>query len=174
VSFFAAGVREARVSWVADAEYFPVASRLIARARYRALCSVFIVDPDVDHDPALRVDSLLFELECARWRGGEARLLIGGSHDNLEIARACFAAVASAKLHRVPARWLTRRAVRGSHAKLVIVDSTVLTGSHNWSGGAMDGQVQDSVLVESAPLAARLARVFAGQWARADGKGATA
>jgi phosphatidylserine/phosphatidylglycerophosphate/cardiolipin synthase-like enzyme len=53
--------------------------------------------------------------------------------------------------------------------KLVVADDHVLTGSHNWSGGAFEGQVQDSVMVTSPDLAAYLSAVFETQWSAAAG-----
>lgn len=86
----------------------------------------------------------------------------------MAIAEASEAARARALDLGVPCRWLTSVPVRGSHAKLVVCDERVLLGSHNWSAGAFDGQVQDSVLVESADLAAHLAPTFERDWARGE------
>jgi len=94
----------------------------------------------------------------------------GGEVDQpaLEIAQTAFTAVRLARQHHVPARWLSRvGGTRGSHVKLVVADDNVLIGSHNWSGGAFSGQIQDSTVVTSAPLAARLASFFSSQWSRA-------
>ena len=167
MSAAALGVDQAEVVWVHDGDYHAVASAMIAHASCRVLASVFIVDADTERDTDLKVESLLYEMGCAAWRGTDARLLVGGSHQNLDIARASFTALATARLHGLDARWLTRRAQRGSHAKLLITDDSVLTGSHNWSGGAMTGQTQDSLRVQSPALAAWLAAWFERQWALA-------
>ena len=168
MTLVATGVKDARVVLVPDAEYASIAGAILQRAWHRALCSIFIVDADPARDPDLRVESLLYELECCVWRGVDTRLLIGGSHENLEIAQTAFTAVRLARQHHVPARWLSRvGGTRGSHVKLVVADDNVLIGSHNWSGGAFSGQIQDSTVVTSAPLAARLASFFSSQWSRA-------
>jgi phosphatidylserine/phosphatidylglycerophosphate/cardiolipin synthase-like enzyme len=171
VSLVATGVADGRVALAADADYYSVAATLLRSAWDRALCSIFIVDGDPDRDRALRVDSLLYELECCAWRGADTRLLVGGSHQNLKIAQTAFTAVRLSRLHDLRARWLTRDASnRGSHIKLVVADDTILAGSHNWSGGAFSGdQIQDSVVVQSPALAARLASFFESQWSRGAG-----
>jgi phospholipase D-like protein len=162
------GVRDARVSLAADANYFNIVQSLLRSSWQRALCTLFIVDADPDRDPNLLVSTVLYELECCAWRGVDTRLLVGGSHENLEIAQTAFTAIRLARQYHVPARWLTRHAEnRGSHLKLVIADDRVLVGSHNWSGGAFTDQIQDSVLITSPPLAARLASFFESQWTRA-------
>lgn len=162
------GVADARVALAADADYYDYSLALLRSAWDRALCSIFIVDGDPNRDVSLQVDSLLYELECCVWRGADTRLLIGGSHENLEIAQTAFTAIRLARLHNVPARWLTRDSLnRGSHVKLVVADDAILVGSHNWSGGALSGrQIQDSVVVRSPALAARLASFFESQWSR--------
>lgn len=161
------GINQTEIGHVSDAAYATITRRAIDASVNRCLCSVFIVDTNTDRDPELAVDELLLALQAARWRGVDARLMIGGSHDNLAIAQACFAALSVAELHEVPARWLTREAKRGSHVKMVVADDVVVTGSHNWSGGALTGQIQDSVAVRSPQLAARCASLFGWQWQRA-------
>ena len=74
------------VRLVADAEYLPTLRSLVASASWRLLCSVFIVDLAPARDPALVVDSVLLDLQEARWRGVDVRLVIGGSRTNFEIA----------------------------------------------------------------------------------------
>ncbi len=162
------GTAQARVGHLSDAAYFAAAKQAINTATQRCLVSIFIVDPNPERDENLLVDDLLLALEGAQWRGVDTRLLVGGSHDNLAIAEACFATLSIAQLHNIPARWLTRVAGRGSHVKMLVADNLVITGSHNWSGGAFSGQIQDSVIVESAPLAIRCASLFGWQWQRAD------
>jgi hypothetical protein len=165
------GVRNAQLCLAADADYFRIAQNLLRRSWQRALCSLFIVDADPDRDSRLLVSTLLYELECCVWRGVDTRLVVGGSHDNLEIAQTAFTAIRLAHQYHVPARWLTRHAKkRGSHLKLVVADDRVLIGSHNWSGGAFTDQIQDSVLITSPALAARLASFFESQWTRAKDK----
>lgn len=162
------GVRDARLYLAADAHYFQIAQRLLRSSWQRALCSLFIVDADPDRDSKLLVSTMLYELECCAWRGVDTRLVVGGSHENLEIAQTAFTAIRLARQYHVPARWMTRRAKkRGTHLKLIVADDHVLLGSHNWSGGAFTDQIQDSVVISSPALAARLASFFESQWTRA-------
>jgi phosphatidylserine/phosphatidylglycerophosphate/cardiolipin synthase-like enzyme len=163
----AIGVEGAQVRLVADGAYYQEARRLMTAARSRLLCSLFIVDLATDRDPEQKVNSLLYELSAARWRGVDARLLVGGSRDNVDIAELGLSAVLRAAQVGLPCRLLAVQDVRGSHVKLVIADDWVLTGSHNWSGGAFTGQLQDSVLVRSADLAAYLGVAFERGWRRA-------
>jgi phosphatidylserine/phosphatidylglycerophosphate/cardiolipin synthase-like enzyme len=160
-------VPDARVSAVPDEQYGPVCRDLIRAARRRCLCSVFIVDTWPWRDNDLVIDALLIDLASTAWRGADVRLLIGGSRSNLQLAEVAAAARARARELGIACRWLTSvPGRRGSHVKLVIADDDVLTGSHNWSSGAFEGQTQDSVHVRSAALAAYLADTFEQQWRR--------
>ena len=169
-SLLALGVSPAKVALVPDSSYYDTILSLASRAAQRLLCSVFIVDITLTADRGLHIDTLLEHLACAAWRGADTRLLIGGSRDNIALAEAADAARARALAHGIPSRWLTSSTVRGSHAKLVVADDTILTGSHNWSPGALSGnrQTQDSVLVDSRDLAALSAMRFEEQWLRAE------
>jgi phosphatidylserine/phosphatidylglycerophosphate/cardiolipin synthase-like enzyme len=161
------GVSGGRASLVPDQTYQPTLVSLVDGAVRRCLCSVFIVDVSPLRDRSLRVDALLQALGAARWRGVDVRLVIGGSRGNLDIAETADVARARARELGVPCRWATSARRRGTHAKLAVVDDFVLTGSHNWSGGAFRDQVQDSVLVASTDLAAYLTSLFEQQWTEA-------
>jgi phosphatidylserine/phosphatidylglycerophosphate/cardiolipin synthase-like enzyme len=163
----AVGVRGGAARLVSDEAYLPELRALVDNARLTCLCSVFIVDLSPRRSGRLLVDALLGDLASARWRGVDARLLIGGSRDNIEIAETADLARARALSLGVPTRWATSRPVRGTHAKLVLVDDYVLTGSHNWSIGAFSDQTQDSVLVSSKDLALYLGAEFERAWAGA-------
>lgn len=164
------GLPTARVALVTDGNYGDIFLGVAASARRRLLCSVFIVDVTPTIERAVPIDGFLATIAEAVWRGLDARLLIGGSRDNIALAEAAEAGRARARALGIPVRWLTSYNVRGSHAKLVVADDEVLTGSHNWSAGAVSGtrQTQDSVLVRSPELAALLAARFEGQWLRAE------
>lgn len=161
------GVLGGRATLVPDQTYEPALRALVEGTVRRCLCSVFIVDVSPLRDRTLRVDALLGALAAARWRGVDVRLLIGGSRGNLDIAETADAARARARELDLPCRWATSKPGRGTHVKLVVADDRVLTGSHNWSGGAFQEQVQDSVLVASPDLAAYLTAVFEAQWSAA-------
>ena len=166
--FYSARVGPAEIRLVPDASYLSELLRLFRDARERVWCSLFLVDLDPHVDAEVRVANLLRELALAHWRGIDVRLLIGGSRSNLDIAMAAATSFAVASRLRIPARGLGVLGKRGSHVKLVVADDWVLTGSHNWSFGAFTGQVQDSVAVRSADLAAYGANYILAQWRRAD------
>jgi len=162
------GVMPARVRLSPDSDYPLTLRALIEKSTRYCLCSLFIVDLLPAGDPDLLVHEVFRTLQGALWRGVDTRLLIGGSRTNLDIAERSVTARSWAEEHGIPVRWLTAQAVRGSHVKLVVADDYVLTGSHNWSGGAFTDQTQDSVLVQSAALATRFVHLFDGQWLRAE------
>lgn len=162
------GVRSTKVALVSDGEYYVTLRGLIAQASTCCYASVFIVDLNAHHDPDARVLRLLQALQGAGWRGVDVRLLIGGSQSNLAIDEASHIARHVALSLGIDCRLLSGdEDRRGSHAKVVTVDDIVLSGSHNWSSGAFSGQVQDSLLVESRPLAAYMRAAFEEQWSRA-------
>ena len=162
------GVEGVRARIVSDTQYGPALISLIRAAFHRCWCSVFIVDPSPARDHDLMVYGILTELARCRWRGADVRLLIGGSRTNFQIAEVSDTARALAGQLRLPCRWLSSQNVRSSHVKMVLADDFALTGSHNWSGGALGGQSQDSVIVESPAMVAYLCSLFEAQWARAE------
>lgn len=159
-----ANLFDVSLSRVSDGDYFRVALELIRASRRRCLVDMFIVDYDLRHDPMARLDQLMIELAAAEWRGVEVKLLVGGSRKNGPILEAALLAVARAQQLGLEARLAAGREGNDSHAKLVIADDSVLSGSHNWSRGAFAGQVQDSVWFEHEAMSASLADYFSQQW----------
>jgi hypothetical protein len=163
------GAAGSKVALVSDGSYAKVVRNLIAASRHVCFCNLFIVDIRPHSKDDLSVYSLLLDLACAKWRGIDVRLLIGGSRSNLDMALAAELARMAAGATKVPCRWLTSHRTRGSHSKWVVADDWVLIGSHNWSSGAFAGQTQDSVLVRSDAIAAYLCSKFETVWQRAKG-----
>lgn len=157
----------AQIIPVPDQDYGPQVRRLIRSARERVWCSLFIVEINPDLDPHFKVPAVLRDLAAARWRGVDTRLIVSGSRTTLLIAEAVAGALRIARDMGIPARTFGLPGQRGSHMKMVIADDAVLTGSHNWSPGALQGQVQDSLLLHSPDLAAYLSNLFLEQWRRA-------
>jgi phosphatidylserine/phosphatidylglycerophosphate/cardiolipin synthase-like enzyme len=169
VSVFKVGTTSAGVRFVPDDEYYPIARHLITQAHRTCLVSMFIIDlKSGQFDRDAKVFQLLKLVREASWRGAAAKVLIGGSRSNLLLAEVAeIARYVSLELG-IACRWLTSQDVRGSHAKLVLSDQRILTGSHNWSAEAFTNQTQDSVLIDSPALSAYLASYFESQWRRAE------
>lgn len=158
------GVADARAALVSDEQYGVAVRDLVRGCVHRCLASLFIVDPTPANDGDLVVDALLHDLAGAQWRGADVRLLIGGSRENGRIRDATLLGRARAQQLGVEARLLAARDQRSDHTKVVVVDDTVLVGSHNWSAGALTGQTQDSVLIQDRNLAAYFTHRFESRW----------
>lgn len=165
---YSASVGSCEARLVPDSAYAAEVLRLFHGARERLWCSLFLIDVDPQFDRELVIATLLRELAAVQWRGVDVRLLIGGSRSNVDIALAAASALAIASRLRLAARGLGRAGERGSHMKVVVADDWVLTGSHNWSVGAFTDEVQDSVCVHSADLAAYCANAILAQWRRGE------
>ena len=153
---------------LSDGDYAAFALHAFKSARLRILASVFIIDPRVGDAPEPQVYNLLQACRDAMLRGADVRILIGGSRSNHEIAASAQTAWDLCRALELNAYWLTATETRGSHSKVVVADDTVITGSHNWSAGAFGGQSQESIAIHSPDLAAVCARIFEGQWIRAN------
>ena len=164
------GVSNVSCALVSDQSYADIVSGLIRSAEHYCLCCLFIVDPDPMDDFELRVDRVLLDLAGASWRGVETRLLIGGSRENWRIRDATFVAHKRAQHYGIQSRLMAPNfEQRSIHDKWLVVDQDVLLGSHNWSGGALNGQVQDSVLMRNKDLAAYFVHRFEQRWPLAVG-----
>ncbi|MET4638020.1 phospholipase D-like domain-containing protein [Mycetocola sp. 2940] len=149
---------------VADEEYPLRVREMLGGAGQRCLVSMFIVDAGSRSEA---VNDIVLALEAALWRGLDVRIVLGGSRTNQRIAEATAGAAQVFHDRSIPVRWLAAQPRRGSHAKLVIADDSVLVGSHNWSAGAFSGQHQDSVRFDSPALASYFTAHFNAQWIRA-------
>jgi phosphatidylserine/phosphatidylglycerophosphate/cardiolipin synthase-like enzyme len=163
------GVLATRVAGVPDDQYHPAVRHVVEASRSCLYASVFIVDTNAHDDPDARILELLRLLKETAWRGVDVRLLIGSSQRNIAIGEACHVAWALATELGVSCRIIASGGNPGSHLKVVLNEGAVLTGSHNWSLGAMTGkQVQDSVLVHSPALSSYLRESFLVQWRLAE------
>lgn len=151
---------------LSDGKYLPFVLQTLGASTNRFLASIFIIDPRVGHSPEPHVYNLLIACRDAMGRGADVRILIGGSRSNHEIGASAQLAWDLCRALGLDARWLTSMDTRGSHMKLVVADDTVIVGSHNWSGGAFNGQIQESIAIRSPSLAAICARTFENQWTR--------
>jgi phosphatidylserine/phosphatidylglycerophosphate/cardiolipin synthase-like enzyme len=148
---------------IPDAEYLGFVRRLFSDAKRLCFASLFLVGESPWRAREFVMDGLLLALVEARWRGVDARLLVGGSRSSPAMIQMAEAARKRARVLRVPCRWLTNIPKLAGHAKVVIADSHVLVGSHNWTNGGVDAQ-SDSVCVASTSLALRLEKRFEQQW----------
>jgi phosphatidylserine/phosphatidylglycerophosphate/cardiolipin synthase-like enzyme len=152
-----------------DEHYRDVLRYTIQSSMRRCLCTVFIIDLKARCTTNC-VAEVIDDLEEAQWRGVDVRVLIGGSRSTFAIAEAAAVAIAQLTARGLPCHWLTStRGERGSHAKIVVADETVLLGSHNWSPGAFLQQTQDSVRLVSPPLAEYFAGEFERRWSAVHG-----
>lgn len=155
---------DVQVRPIVDGEYFALARDLIQGTTRFALCSLFIVDHGERGHAFEAVDHLLTELASANWRGVDTRLVIGGSRENHRIRSSALLATARAKELGISTRLASALRHVNTHMKLMIVDDRALIGSHNWASGMLGGQIQDSILVESAELASGLIALFQSHW----------
>ena len=148
---------------IPDAEYLAFVRRLFSDAKQRCFASLFLVGEGSWRAREFDMDGLLLALVEARWRGVDARLLVGGARTSPAMIQMAEAARKRARVLRVPCRWLTSIPKVAGHAKVVIADNHVLVGSHNWTDGGFNGK-SDSVCVASTSLAHRLEKRFEQQW----------
>jgi phosphatidylserine/phosphatidylglycerophosphate/cardiolipin synthase-like enzyme len=154
---------------IPDQDYLGFIERLFASAERRCLASLFVVGAAPWRDRQALAEGLLRELAEARWRGVDARLLVGGSPDNTMGAELAREAERRANVLRVPCRWLTRTPQLANHARVVVADDHVLVGTHGWLERAAAEQAKDSVCVTSTSLARQLTDRFNNQWRTAVG-----
>jgi hypothetical protein len=149
---------------IPDRDYLGFIERLFASAERRCLASLFVVGSAPWGDRRALMEGLLRELAEARWRGIDARLLVGGSPENVMSAELAREAERRANVLRVPCRWLTRTPQLANHARVVIADDHVLVGTHGWLERTATDGAKDSVCVTSTSLARQLADRFNTQW----------
>ena len=157
--------RNIKLKPIVDGAYFAETIGIIHRSQKRCLCSIFIIDHDLENDKQQLVDQLLLALSAASWRGVDTRLIIGGSRSNPSIQETSLMAWERAKDLGIAVRLVAASKENDSHVKLVVADHAVVNGSHNWSSSLSGEQIQDSVVVESPALANYLCHYFEKQWA---------
>ncbi len=154
---------------IPDRDYLGFVERLFASATRRCLASVFVVGSAPWRDRAALLEGLMMALGEARWRGVDARILVGGSPDNPMTAEMAATAERRAGVLRVPCRWLTRTPQLANHARVVVADDHVVVATHGWLERAPTAAASESVCVTSMSLARQLTNRFADQWSTAAG-----
>jgi len=153
---------------LAARDHLPHLLRLIGQADQRVLAAVFIIDPRPEDDREGSVKLVLDTLAMAKWRGLDVRVLAGGSNRTPAIELADRVARRYLESRGVPCRRFA--GVRGEtslHSKYVIVDDTIVVGSHNWTHRALRLENELSVAVTSPELAHVLTGHFEWDWTRA-------
>ncbi len=154
-----------------DRDLLPYLLRLIDKSTRVVAATVFIVDPRPETDPGARVPLLLDALARARWRGVDARLLVGASRETPGIELANRVARAYAERIGVPCRqYVPGRGTKSLHAKYLVADDQVVVGSHNWSHQSLQLDSELSVAVRSPDLATALGERFLQDWNRSGGQ----
>ncbi len=155
-----------------DGDYLLALHAQLQRARSSVDASLFLADVRPAQDAHRSVRGLLHALGEAAWRGVRVRVLLSPFQSDspaLDINR-----VAQRFLHArgVPVRTFRPqpKSQRDSlHTKLLVFDQRLcITGSHNWTQGALNQNLETSVLVESTDLAQHLGAVFEQQWLRGE------
>lgn len=151
-------------------DLLPFVVGLVGAAHRRVLAAVFIIDPRPEEDPDGTVRLVLDSLARARWRGLDVRVLVGGSARTPAIELAGRVARRYLEAAGVPCRQFVGKTGETSfHSKYLIVDDTVVVGSHNWTRRALLTDNELSLALTSPALAAALRFDFDQDWRRSDG-----
>jgi phosphatidylserine/phosphatidylglycerophosphate/cardiolipin synthase-like enzyme len=157
-----------RVVPMAGRDYLPYLLALINGARERVLATIFIIDPRPETDLGANVNLLLETLARARWRGVDVRVITGSSRQTPAIELADRVGRRRLEDLGVPCRPFATVGSSGSlHSKCLVVDDTVVVGSHNWSHQALQIDDELSLAVHSRDLSQGLGLIFEREWNRA-------
>lgn len=131
--------------------------RLVAGARTRVWCAVYVVRPDGDGP----VQGLLDALAAAAARGVDVRICLDAGPDPVTGAEEDKNQAAAAWLAAHGVRVVRDEAKVTTHAKVVVVDGRwMMAGSHNWTRAAMTTNREISLLVDDPAAAAAAERVL--------------
>lgn len=162
----------ATVGGLSGQDYLPRLMAAITRARRSVRVIQYILDTRTGSDPTHAVGHLLRCLALARARGVDVAVLL---HDYGTVDR-------PAAGNRAGAMFLARRGVpvrlfaprpgeqrQVLHAKTVLIDGRLaILGTQNWSAGALTENAENTLTIESEPLARQLGLYFDGMWDRAE------
>lgn len=155
-----------QVSALRNTDYFYFLLDAVRNSEDRIWAAVFSINLSFLADSNLRVRDLAKELIAAQTRGVDVRVLLSGERVEYNSFRVA---------NEMSADYLTSRGIevrnygsadkRKSHAKYVVIDeSWVLLGSHNWSPRSFALGHDDSVALRSAELNERMGRAFIADW----------
>jgi phosphatidylserine/phosphatidylglycerophosphate/cardiolipin synthase-like enzyme len=156
----------ARATRISDGAYSDVVLAGIETARRRVWVSVFIFDVRPSRDPEGRALELAGALIDRHRMGVDVRVLMVGDVTTPDIAVANIATGLLLDEQGVRQRRLFDSgdaALRGSHAKFVVIDDLAIAGSHNWADDAFRLNIEDSVLLAGEPVE-QLAGEFLRLW----------
>ena len=159
--FYRAGI----TGLLSNSDYYDFLIHKIRNARKSILAAVFIVNTRKSDDKERKVLALLKELINAKWRGVDAKLVLGSSDQAPVISIA----------NEITFQYLTNRdfpvryaQVEGKslHSKYLIIDKElIILGSHNWTHNAFFLSREDSVFCYSKDGAVKLTKEFYYLWA---------
>lgn len=164
IPFFAAD----SVQVLHDEDYLWFLHEQIQAARRSIEVSMFVADVRPERDVFRMVRGLLHALAEAQWRGVQVRVLLSPFVSDvppLDVNRVAhrFLIARGAHVRRYRSQEQSRR--EALHSKVVIFDRRVcVTGSHNWTNGALGQNLETSVAVTSEDLAQRMGATFENHW----------
>lgn len=152
---------------VAPREYADLVHASVEGAVHRVWVCMFLYDLRPGRDVHGAVLDLTMALVRRRQLGVDARVVLSGQVETVDIAVANMATGLLLGDYRVPHRGVFggyRDGRRGMHTKFVICDDVAVVGSQNWTDDAFFDNVEDAVLLTGSPvnlLAAEFARLWA-------------
>ncbi len=153
-----------RVTPLLSEQLHPYLATAFRSAACRIWAVVFFADVRLFEDPRRLSRTLIQDLAYAAWRGIDARLLLSPTNaEDIELGNgtsACYAARSG-----IDVRWFASPVDDSTHSKFVVVDADLsVVGSHNWTDGGLDRNIEASVAVRSADFTTELADQFLEVW----------
>lgn len=160
----------AATDWLFDGHYLPFLRASFGAATRSILVQQFVIDPRPDEDERGEVRYLLHALAEAAHRGLDVRVLLAEVlverplPIDLNEPAARFLCARGVSVRRVPERTGIQL-----HAKSILIDGElVISGSHNWTPGAFQGNTESSVAIMSVDACLLLTQRFEALWAGAE------
>ena len=132
---------KAALRYLDDADYLPVALALIRNARQSVVVSMYHAPETVS--PQESQERLFSQLIAAAWRGVYVHVLLECPYNSGTKMEGDHAAlIERLRAAGVDARFNTPGV--SLHEKMIVVDDfQIVIGSHNWSGGSLEGRVHE-------------------------------
>ncbi|MBA7689036.1 Cardiolipin synthase [subsurface metagenome] len=154
-----------KVLILTNSDYYPYLLEKIRNAKKNIDATIFIINMRLFFDKEKLVKNLLNELIYAKWRGIDLRIIVGRSKGTAEIDIQDRIAHRYLQRNGVPVKFVNSPDDYSLHSKYVIVDDTlVIVGSHNWSPDAFSESKEDSVAIYSRDVAIKFKKEFERIW----------